>query len=48
MMMMRIWMMGLMRFWVRTGMLGAIFPGGLILLGWGLEQGVAMGKARVE
>jgi len=46
MMMMRIWMMGLMRFWVRIGMLGAISPGGLILLG--LEQGVVMGKARVE
>jgi hypothetical protein len=46
MMMMRIWMMGLMRFWERIGMLGAISLGELMHLG--LEQGVVMGKARVE
>jgi hypothetical protein len=45
-MMMRIWMMDLMRFWVRIGMLGAISLGELMHLGQGLE--VVMGKARVE
>jgi hypothetical protein len=44
MMMMRIWMMGLMRFWERIGMLGAISLGELMYLG----LGVVMGKARVE
>jgi hypothetical protein len=47
MMMMRIWMMGLMRSQERTGMLGAIFLGGLMHLGE-QDQVVVMGKARVE
>ena len=45
MMMMRIWMMGLMRSPERIGMLGAISLGELMHLE--LEQGVVMGKARV-
>jgi hypothetical protein len=48
MMMMRIWMMGLTRFWERIGTLGVISRGELMHLGWGLEQGVVMEKARVE
>jgi len=39
-------MMGLMRLQERIGMLGVIFPAGVMHLE--LEQGVGMGKARVE